>query len=77
PNYFNIDLSLVKRTYLLFIKEGAFLDLRANLFNAFNLRNLENFNFGAAGTIIEDTNFGRSPRGTAGRVIELQARFSF
>jgi Carboxypeptidase regulatory-like domain/TonB-dependent Receptor Plug Domain/TonB dependent receptor len=77
PNYFNADLSLVKRTYLPFIKEGAYLDLRANFFNAFNLLNLENFAFGGAGTIIEDANFGRSPRGLAGRVVELQARFSF
>ncbi|MGH9960048.1 MAG: hypothetical protein ACREBC_23485, partial [Pyrinomonadaceae bacterium] len=77
PNYFNVDLSLVKRTYLPFIKEGAFLDLRANLFNAFNLLNLQNFNFGASGTIIETAQFGRSPGGLAGRVIELQARFSF
>jgi hypothetical protein len=77
PNYFNVDLSLVKRTYLPFIKEGAYLDLRANFFNAFNLLNLENFAFGGAGTIIEDANFGRSPRGLAGRVVELQARFSF
>jgi hypothetical protein len=77
PTYFNVDLSLVKRTYLSFIKEGAYLDLRANFFNAFNLLNLENFAFGGAGTIIEDANFGRSPRGLAGRVVELQARFSF
>ncbi len=77
PNYFNVDLSLVKRTYLPFVKEGAFVDLRANFFNAFNMLNLENFAFGGAGTIIEDSTFGRSPRGLAGRVVELQARFSF
>ncbi|HEX6622178.1 MAG TPA: hypothetical protein VF064_00595, partial [Pyrinomonadaceae bacterium] len=77
PNYFNVDLSLVKRTYMPFIKEGAYLDLRANFFNAFNLLNLQNFAFGGAGTIIEDANFGRTPGGTAGRVVELQARFSF
>ncbi|HEY5884793.1 MAG TPA: TonB-dependent receptor, partial [Pyrinomonadaceae bacterium] len=77
PKYFNVDLSLVKRTYMPFIKEGAYLDLRANFFNAFNLLNLENFAFGGGGTIIEDANFGRSPRGLAGRVVELQARFSF
>lgn len=77
PKYFNIDLSLVKRTYLSFIKEGSYVDLRANFFNAFNMLNLESFAFGGAGTIIEDANFGRSPRGLAGRVVELQARFSF
>jgi len=77
PNYFNVDASLVKRTYLPFIKEGSYLDLRANFFNVFNLLNLQNFAFGGAGTIIEDANFGRSPGGLAGRVVELQARFSF
>lgn len=77
PDYFNVDASLVKRTYLPFINEGAYLDLRANFFNAFNLLNLENFAFGGGGTIIEDANFGRSPRGLAGRVVELQARISF
>jgi hypothetical protein len=77
PHYFNVDFSLVKRTYMPFVKEGAYLDLRANFFNAFNLLNLESFAFGGAGTIIEDANFGRSPRGLAGRVVELQARFSF
>jgi Carboxypeptidase regulatory-like domain len=77
PHYSNVDLSLVKRTYMPFIKEGAYLDLRANFFNAFNMLNLESFAFGGAGTIIEDANFGRSPRGLAGRVVELQARISF
>ncbi len=77
PNYFNIDLSLVKRTYMPFIKEGAFLDLRANFFNAFNLRNLQSFNFGSAATVIENQAFGRSPGGLSGRVVELQARISF
>jgi hypothetical protein len=77
PHYFNVDMSLVKRTYMPFIKEGAYLDLRANFFNAFNLLNLQAFAFGGAGTIIEDANFGRSPGGHAGRVVELQARFSF
>jgi hypothetical protein len=77
PKYFNVDLSVVKRTYMPFIKEGSYLDLRANFFNVFNLLNLESFAFGGAGTIIEDANFGRSPAGLAGRVVELQARFSF
>jgi len=77
PKYFDIDLSLVKRTYLSFLKEGAYLDLRANFFNAFNLKNLQNFAFGGAGTIIENPDFGRSPGGTAGRVVEIQARFNF
>jgi len=56
----------------------AKLDLRANLFNAFNLLNLPPFQ-----PVTDQVNvdfverFGRAPFGLAGRVIELQARFSF
>jgi len=81
PRYFSVDLSLVKQTGLpkfLRLREGANLDLRANLFNAFNKLNLEPFRFSSPGTFIEnDLFFGRSTRGLAGRVVELQARLSF
>jgi hypothetical protein len=53
------------------------LDIRANFFNAFNQLNLQHIPFGSAGALIENPNFGRSPAGMAGRVIEFQARFSF
>jgi hypothetical protein len=80
PKYRSIDLSLVKQTRLAFLGLGeqAKLDLRANLFNAFNLLNLPPFQ-----PVTDQVNvdfverFGRAPFGLAGRVIELQARFSF
>jgi hypothetical protein len=76
PRYFSVDMTVGKKTGLPgFMGEGASLDLRANFFNAFNNLNLAPFRFFAAN--IEDPNFGRAERGLAGRVIELQARFSF
>jgi len=76
PRYFSVDMTVGKKTGLPgFLGETASLDLRANFFNAFNNLNLAPFRFFAA--TIENPNFGRAERGQAGRVIELQARFSF
>ncbi len=77
PRYFNIDLSVAKKINFGFINESSNLELRANLFNAFNMVNLAPIRFFEAGSIITDPNFGRSLRGLSGRVIELQARFRF
>jgi hypothetical protein len=80
PHYRNVDLSLVKRTGLPNIHllgENAALELRANLFNAFNILNLAPFGFFSPSTDVNSINFGRATAGLAGRVIELQARFSF
>jgi hypothetical protein len=78
PGYRSIDLSIVKQTRLPFVNEQAKLDLRANLFNAFNLLNLPPFQPVTSRVDIGNTgDFGRATSGLAGRVIELQARFSF
>ena len=85
PRYYNVDLSLSKRFSLpkgLSLGETTGLDLRVNLFNAFNQLNLGNFGFASDSTRINNDNqpnpnFGRATTGLAGRVIELQARFSF
>jgi hypothetical protein len=77
PRYFNVDMSVAKKIALGFINESSNLELRANLFNAFNMINLAPIRFFEAGSIITDPNFGRSLRGLSGRVIELQARFRF
>lgn len=80
PAYRSVDLSLVKEIgfgRVPRLGEGARLQLRANLFNAFNELNLAPIGFFSSGAIITDPNFGRSPNGLSGRVIELQARFSF
>jgi hypothetical protein len=76
PRYFSTDLAFGKRTGLpAFMGEGAFLEIRANVFNVFNNLNLNPFRFFAP--LIEDPNFGRADRGLAGRVIEFQGRISF
>ena len=95
PRYFNIDLSLVKKIYLpraFRINESSDLELKANFFNAFNIRNVAPLGFFDTGSIIgfydrfanngqgrldNNVNFGRASGGLAGRVIELQARFRF
>ncbi|MDQ3322539.1 MAG: TonB-dependent receptor [Acidobacteriota bacterium] len=85
PRYFNVDLTVSKRFSLpqgLRLGENTGLDLRVNLFNAFNRLNLANFGFASDSTRINNgdqpnPNFGRATNGLAGRVIELQARFSF
>ena len=77
PRYFNIDMSLAKKIALSFINEEAHLELRANAFNVFNMINLAPIRFFEGGSIITDDRFGRSLRGLAGRVVELQARFRF
>ena len=80
PRYFNVDLTLSKRFDLpkgFRINETSGLDLRVNLFNAFNKLNLASFGFASPSTIITDARFGQATGGLSGRVVELQARFSF
>jgi hypothetical protein len=79
PRYFATDLSLSKRTGLpefLKLGEGAFLEIKANFFNAFNNLNLAPFGFFAP-TIEDQTNFGRAQKALAGRVVEFQGRLNF
>jgi hypothetical protein len=78
PRYRNVDLTLSKRFGLAgWLSEAANLEVRANFFNVFNILNLQSFGFNSSSTTITDPNFGRSPGALAGRVIELQGRFSF
>ncbi len=77
PRYFSTDLSLAKRTGLpSFLGEGAFLEVKANFFNAFNNLNLAPFGFFSP-TVDNVADFGRARNALAGRVVELQARFNF
>lgn len=76
PKYFAVDLSVAKRTGLpRFLGEGAFLELKANAFNAFN--NLNLVPLGYFSPTVESSDFGRSSGALAGRVVEFQARFNF
>jgi hypothetical protein len=80
PQYFDIDASLAKVfsiPKLRGLSEGASFEVRANFFNLFNMLNLAPIGYFDAGAMIEDANFGRSPRGLAGRVVEFQGRIRF
>jgi hypothetical protein len=78
PKYFATDLSFGKRTGLpefLHLGEGAFLEIKANFFNAFNNLNLKPFGFFAP--TIDNADFGRAQGALAGRVVEFQGRLNF
>ncbi len=81
PGYTDIDLTIGKNFTLPNTRvfgEGAKLEIRANAFNAFNILNLKTFAPATAPTdIINTGQFGKANDAYAGRVIELQARFSF
>jgi carboxypeptidase family protein/TonB-dependent receptor-like protein len=80
PHYFTVDMSVVKRLSLpksMRIGDAAGIDLRANFFNVFNMLNLAPFQFSSLSTIIDGPGFGRAEQALGGRVVELQARFSF
>jgi hypothetical protein len=81
PGYSTVDLSLAKQFKLpsaRVLGEGARLDFRANFYNLFNILNLAPLVPATAQTDITNSGqFGKTPTGLAGRVIEFQARFSF
>ncbi|MCP9494970.1 MAG: TonB-dependent receptor [Pyrinomonadaceae bacterium MAG19_C2-C3] len=53
PSYFNVDMSFFKQTGLpAFFGEGANFEVKVNVFNIFNLRNLSSFAFGSNATTI-------------------------
>jgi hypothetical protein len=80
PHYFTVDMSVAKRIRLpKFTRLGDVtgIELRANIFNVFNSLNLAPFNFSSLSTFIDGPSFGRAEEALGGRVVELQARFSF
>jgi hypothetical protein len=79
PRYGSMDLSVAKNTAFPIPgrQERANLELRANLFNAFNKLNLAPFGFATPSTVVENSHFGQATSALAGRVVEFQARVSF
>ena len=79
PRYFATDFSFDKATKLpnRILGEATLLDLRCNMFNAFNNLNLSPITFGDNGAHIDNPQFGRADAGLAGRVVEFQVRLSF
>jgi hypothetical protein len=79
PRYFNVDFSVAKTIGLPgFLGEASNFELRANFFNAFNILNLAPISQVSPQSDIGNVaNFGRSPFGLNGRVIEFQGRLRF
>ncbi len=90
PRYQDIDLTVAKEFGLpsmKFVGEGAKIQLRMTAYNTFNKLNLAPFTFGSQSTVVSyfnngsvpvaNSSFGTATSGLAGRVVELQARFSF
>jgi hypothetical protein len=78
PRYFDVDMSASKKFSLSsLLGEGKDFEIKANFFNVFNLLNLQPFNFNSPSTKVQDALFGRAEKGLAGRVVEIQGRFSF
>lgn len=80
PHYFAVDATLTKRFGLPVIPglgSNANIEVRASAFNLFNTLNLTPFGFNSSSTQIENGDFGRATSALAGRVVDLQARFSF
>jgi hypothetical protein len=81
PRYFGNDFTLAKAFGLPKMRvlgEGARLNLQANMYNLFNKLNLggTNTTISYDGTTSNPA-FGQSQSALGGRIIELQARFSF
>lgn len=81
PGYFNVDATLSKSFGLPtmpVVGENAKLEIRANFYNLFNKLNLAgSCGWNGVQCNINGANFGESQSSLGGRVIEMQARFSF
>ena len=81
PRYLGNDFTLGKAFGLQKMKvlgEGARLNLQASIYNLFNKLNLKNVNTSiSADGVTNNPSFGQAQGALAGRIVELQARFSF
>ncbi|HXN65946.1 MAG TPA: TonB-dependent receptor [Candidatus Acidoferrales bacterium] len=90
PRFSQFDFSFVKNFGLpkmKFVGENSKIQLRMNVYNAFNKLNLAPFTFGSTSTTVSYGNngttpianpqFGTASTGLAGRTIELEGRFVF
>ncbi len=77
PGYRDLDATITKDFGLpkmRILGEGAIIEIRAD---AFNLLNNLNFNPGSISNNIQSPNFGQAQGALSGRIVNLQARFSF
>jgi len=77
PSYRDIDLNLAKSFGLpetRLLGDAAQITIKANMFNAFNLLNI---NPSSLSTNIQSSNLGQAGSALGSRMIDFQARFSF
>lgn len=77
PGYRNVDLTISKGFGLPNMKvlgESARIEIKANLFNAFNLLNI---NPSSISNNISSSNLGQASSALGSRTVDFQARFSF
>ena len=77
PDYRDVDLNIAKAFGLpkmRVIGEGANFEIKANLFNAFNLLNIDP---SSLSTNVQSSNLGQAGNALGSRTVDLQARFSF
>lgn len=86
PGYQSVDASITKGFHLPHMPvlgENARIEFRVDAFNLFNQTNLTGVNsslgnWNATGTVFTPANnFGQAQGGLAGRIMDMQARFSF
>ena len=78
PKYRDVDLTVTKRFGLPSVfREGANFEVKANLFNVFNLLNVQSLGFNTDSTNITNPSFGKALGGLSGRVVEIQGRINF
>jgi hypothetical protein len=77
PNYRDLDMSIAKGFGIpnnRVTGDNAKLEIRADIFNVFNLLNLDP---GSVANNISGSNFGQDVTALGGRTISFQGRFSF
>jgi hypothetical protein len=77
PDYRNVDFTIAKAFGLPNIKvigENAKIEIKANMFNIFNLLNI---NPSSISTNVASSNLGQAASALGSRTIDFQARFSF
>lgn len=81
PRYSSVDASLTKGFHLPkmpVMGENGILEFRVDAFNVFNQTNLNNPNSGTNSNLTTSSpTFGQSQGALGGRIMDLQARFSF
>jgi len=77
PCYRDVDFSLAKQVSFEGLGHQAYIRFQANMYNAFNLLQLQPIPNEGFGTNVQDQNFGKSAGADAGRVIEFLARLNF